>query len=66
MGQESSEAVVTWGEVEEMLYFRKMGNVMVLEGWKAWGEGTGHWLFSGEMQKLWEGLGSTTASDGSI
>lgn len=39
---------------------------MVLEGWEAWGEDTGHWLFNGEMQKLWEDLGSTTASDGSI
>ena len=28
MGQESSEAVATWGEVVEMLCFRKMGNMM--------------------------------------
>lgn len=37
----------------------------VLRGWEAWGTDTEHWLFGGEIQKFWEGLGSTTTSDGS-
>lgn len=38
---------------------------VALGGWEAWGTGTGHWLFGGEIRKLGAGLRSATTYDGS-